>query len=408
MYSYAYDCSSLTSLAVPDTSGLTSVGNNFMAYYARDCSSLTSLAVPDTSGLTSVGNNFMAYYAYRCSSLTKLVLPAVGWFKDNNVNWSVPSGRLGNLKGRVLNSDDLSGWKALTAEGKTLYTNYIRDPDLVYCEEAQEFIADAKRQIAKEFQFNADTTRRIAKEYSYPADAERKILQDYDYVADTFRKVLEICQYPTDARRIIIRTDAHNADLLRRIVKQYEYAADTMRFVVELGVCVGDTYRVVRAEQVYSADALRQAIKEYEFIADTLRKIAPSHIRLKVTLSIQEREVGLSIQERQASLSIQEREVKLEVDKMAATIGDTVRLTASFKDWDGKYSDPDDVKIIIYDQNKTEVFSDAAVKLETGIYYYDYTIELDVSYPIAFAFRGVLAGKPILGRAFLPVEWASE
>ena len=93
---------------------------------------------------------------------------------------------------------------------------------------------------------------------------------------------------------------------------------------------------------------------------------------------------------------------------MAATIGDTVRLTASFKDWDGKYSDPDDVKIIIYDQNKTEIFSDAALKLETGIYYYDYTIELDVSYPLAFAFVGVLAGKPILGRAFLPVEWTSE
>ena len=26
-----------------------------MAYYARGCSALTSLAVPDTSGLTSVG-----------------------------------------------------------------------------------------------------------------------------------------------------------------------------------------------------------------------------------------------------------------------------------------------------------------------------------------------------------------
>ncbi|HUM44794.1 MAG TPA: hypothetical protein PKI14_17755, partial [Fervidobacterium sp.] len=68
------------------------------------------------------------------SSLIELVLPAVGWFEDNNVNWSVPAGRLGVLKGRVLDSDDLSSWRALTAEGKTLYTNYIRDPDLVYYE----------------------------------------------------------------------------------------------------------------------------------------------------------------------------------------------------------------------------------------------------------------------------------
>jgi hypothetical protein len=139
MQYYANGCSSLTSLAVPDTSGLTSVGSYFMGYYALGCSKLTSLAVPDTSGLTSVGSYFMYYYAYNCSSLTKLVLPAVGWFEDNNVNWGVPSGRLGVLKGRVLDPDDLSDWKALTVIGKTLYTNYIRDPDLVYYGEAMEF-----------------------------------------------------------------------------------------------------------------------------------------------------------------------------------------------------------------------------------------------------------------------------
>jgi len=32
----------------------------------------------------------------------------------------------------VLDSDDLSSWQALTVSGKTLYTNYIRNPDLVY------------------------------------------------------------------------------------------------------------------------------------------------------------------------------------------------------------------------------------------------------------------------------------
>jgi len=67
MYVYAYGCSKLTSLDVPNTSGLTSVGTYFMASYARGCSSLTSLAVPDTSGLTSVGDYFMQYYAYGCS-----------------------------------------------------------------------------------------------------------------------------------------------------------------------------------------------------------------------------------------------------------------------------------------------------------------------------------------------------
>ncbi len=134
MQCYADGCSKLTSLAVPDTSGLTSVGTYFMFYYAYGCSSLTSLAVPDTSGLTSVGTYFMYSYASACSSLIELVLPAVGWFENNNVSWSVHASRLGVLKGRVLDQADLSGWKALTASGKTLYTNYIRDPELVYCE----------------------------------------------------------------------------------------------------------------------------------------------------------------------------------------------------------------------------------------------------------------------------------
>jgi len=72
---YAYGCTSLTSLSVPDTSGLTSVGTYFMSYYANNCSSLTSLSVPDTSGLTSVGTYFMSYYANNCSSLTSLSVP---------------------------------------------------------------------------------------------------------------------------------------------------------------------------------------------------------------------------------------------------------------------------------------------------------------------------------------------
>ncbi len=132
MYYYAYGCSSLTSLSVPDTSGLTSVGDGFMTAYASSCSSLTSLSVPDTSGLTSVGNYFMDYYAGECSSLTSLILPdSTGWFGSHNVDWSVPSGRLGYLYGYTPNSTSQTAWRALTVSGKTLYTNYIRAEDHV-------------------------------------------------------------------------------------------------------------------------------------------------------------------------------------------------------------------------------------------------------------------------------------
>lgn len=63
MYYYAYDCSSLTTLAVPDTSGVTSVGDYFMYRYAYNCPSLTILAIPDTSRVTSVGDYFMSLHS---------------------------------------------------------------------------------------------------------------------------------------------------------------------------------------------------------------------------------------------------------------------------------------------------------------------------------------------------------
>jgi hypothetical protein len=129
---YAFGCSSLTSLSVPDTLGLTSVGNSFMYYYAYNCSSLTSLSAPDASGLTSVGDFFMYSYAEGCSSLTSLILPdSTGWFGSHNVDWSVPSGRLGYLYGYTPNSTSQTAWRALTVSGKTLYTNYIRAEDHV-------------------------------------------------------------------------------------------------------------------------------------------------------------------------------------------------------------------------------------------------------------------------------------
>jgi len=132
MRSYADGCTSLTSLSVPDTSGLTSVGNYFMNRYAYGCSSLNSLSVPDTSGLTSVGSYFMDSYASSCSALTSLMLPsATGWFASNNVSWSVPSSRLNYLYGYAPTTTSQTAWQALTASGKTLYTNYIQSSSYV-------------------------------------------------------------------------------------------------------------------------------------------------------------------------------------------------------------------------------------------------------------------------------------
>ena len=136
MGEYARNCSSLISLDVPNTSSLTSVGSTFMVFYANGCSNLTSLGIPDTSSVTTVGSNFMTFYAGFCSSLERLELPAIGWFASNNVNWSVPSGRLNNLKGYVQNETDLSDWQGVTSSGETLHTNYVRSTSDVINENA--------------------------------------------------------------------------------------------------------------------------------------------------------------------------------------------------------------------------------------------------------------------------------
>ena len=115
---------------------ISTLGNYFMYCYAYNCSSLTSLSVPDTSGLTSVGGDFMTSYANGCSSLTSLILPVgTGWFGSHNVNWFVSSGRLGYLYGYTPDSTSQTAWRALTVSGKTLYTNYIRAEDHVLISE---------------------------------------------------------------------------------------------------------------------------------------------------------------------------------------------------------------------------------------------------------------------------------
>lgn len=132
MYRCAEGCTSLTSLFAPDTSGLTSVGGSFMSRYVYGCTSLTSLSVPDTSGLTSAGDYFMAYSATNCTSLISLMLPsATGWFASHDISWGVPSSRLGYLYGYTPDATSQTAWQALTASGKTLYLNYIQDPSYV-------------------------------------------------------------------------------------------------------------------------------------------------------------------------------------------------------------------------------------------------------------------------------------
>jgi len=85
--------------------------------------------------------------------------------------------------------------------------------------------------------------------------------------------------------------------------------------------------------------------------------------------------------------------------------GNTVRLKAEFRDYDGKPVDPQNVKVIVYNQNKIPIFTEDAVRESEGVYYYDYTITFDEGSPIAFEFNGSLDGHPVLGRQTLSPTW---
>lgn len=87
-------------------------------------------------------------------------------------------------------------------------------------------------------------------------------------------------------------------------------------------------------------------------------------------------------------------------------VGNTVRLRAEFRDFDGNLVEPDDVTVTVYDQNKDSLVSEPGVMEEPGKYYYDYVITRGNDMPVAFEFKGFIDGKPILGRQLISLQWA--
>jgi hypothetical protein len=91
-----------------------------------------------------------------------------------------------------------------------------------------------------------------------------------------------------------------------------------------------------------------------------------------------------------------------------ALIGDTVRLTAKFKKFDGTLDDPTDITLKVYDGNLqilSTINIESGNKVATGEYKYDYTIP-DVKTNILFyEFSGTLEGSTIVGRDSISIKW---
>jgi hypothetical protein len=88
-----------------------------------------------------------------------------------------------------------------------------------------------------------------------------------------------------------------------------------------------------------------------------------------------------------------------------ALIGNTVRLKAEFRDFNGEHVSPENVTLRIYDGSKKQVGEDIPVlPNDVGTYQYDYVIP-DVIGPLYFEFVGTIEGLPILGRATIDERW---
>ena len=87
-------------------------------------------------------------------------------------------------------------------------------------------------------------------------------------------------------------------------------------------------------------------------------------------------------------------------------IGDTIRLKSEFKDFDGEYVDPEDVKVVIYNSRYKEVEEYAPDRTALGKYHLDYTVPSGTTNTMYFEFKGTIGGKPVLGRSSFKRIWA--
>lgn len=87
-----------------------------------------------------------------------------------------------------------------------------------------------------------------------------------------------------------------------------------------------------------------------------------------------------------------------------AIVGDTVKLKAEFKDFDGTLTSPDDVKLIVYDWNKEIIEEYTVSPVEEGKYEQAYTIkDTGAAY---FEFSGQIDGYPVARRCYFERRWA--
>lgn len=90
--------------------------------------------------------------------------------------------------------------------------------------------------------------------------------------------------------------------------------------------------------------------------------------------------------------------------------GDTVRLRATFTDWNRLRVDPTDIMLTVYSRTREPIGDPIAIgpeyRVAEGVYEYEYTLPVGHDM-IFYEFRGLDSkGNPILSRTRIAPVWA--
>lgn len=89
-------------------------------------------------------------------------------------------------------------------------------------------------------------------------------------------------------------------------------------------------------------------------------------------------------------------------------MGNTVKLRAEFRDYEGVLYDPSSIELKIYNPSKTQLGNTISItdndKVSVGIYEYEYTIPIGTG-NLTYEFKGVTGGMPVIGRGTIIRSW---
>lgn len=96
-------------------------------------------------------------------------------------------------------------------------------------------------------------------------------------------------------------------------------------------------------------------------------------------------------------------------NKTVFLCGNTYRVKATFKDFDGQNVDPNIVKFILYDKKYekiNEYVLNSSNKISDGVWFYDYEIPMEhIDRKFYYEFYGEIGGKPFINREGFKVEF---